>query len=212
MANPIVNVIMVDGKRFYKTSEGQLYPSVTTILSSQSNEGLDKWREVVGQAEAETITRVAANKGTDIHNAIEKYLKNEENPTEGLMPDIKAMFLGMKKFLNNINPIWAIEQVLWSHKYKFAGRCDVIADYMQSIASIDFKNHRSDLMYADDKIHKYLIQCSAYAVAFEEMIGTKINKAVLLFGSNDYGASEHITYGLDEYKQEFLNLRKDLVI
>lgn len=213
--NPIVGETTQNGKRYYETESGALYPSVTTILSSLPNTGLEEWRDKVGHEEADRITRVAASKGTNIHSVIEKYLKNDEDPTRGHMPDIKAMFKGMKPFVNKINPIYALETRLWSHKYKYAGRCDCIAVYeiykdlvTTATAVIDFKNHRSDLMFSDDKIHKYLLQCSAYSIAFEEMTHIKVNHAVLIFGSNDFGATEHI-HTLEQYKQEFLDIRRD---
>ena len=49
----------VDGKRHYTTPNGDRYPSVTTVLSSMSAEGIAAWRARVGTEEANRISTQA---------------------------------------------------------------------------------------------------------------------------------------------------------
>ena len=48
---------VIDGKRVYVTPNGNVYPSITSILSLQSKPGLDEWKEKVGHAEASKIMK-----------------------------------------------------------------------------------------------------------------------------------------------------------
>ena len=65
----------VDGKRLYQNPWGDPVPSVTTILSNtlpaEKRAGLAAWRKRVGEAEAQRITSIAANRGTVMHNILE---------------------------------------------------------------------------------------------------------------------------------------------
>jgi hypothetical protein len=68
-----------EGKRHYQV-EGEAYPSITTILSAQKNEGLMRWRESIGIDVANFETRRAANRGKIFHKIVEDYLNNKKNP------------------------------------------------------------------------------------------------------------------------------------
>ena len=56
--------------RTYTTPEGKKYPSVTTVLgaSEDSKDGLNAWRQRIGEEEADKITRQAGARGTAVHN------------------------------------------------------------------------------------------------------------------------------------------------
>ena len=46
----------INGKRHYITPEGNNYPSITTVLGEFSKVNIQKWRERVGEAEANKIS------------------------------------------------------------------------------------------------------------------------------------------------------------
>ena len=73
---PKLEEVKVNGQRYYKV-ENDLFPSVTTILSIQNNEGLQKWRERMGEEVANFESRRAANRGNDFHKICETYLNNQ---------------------------------------------------------------------------------------------------------------------------------------
>ena len=67
----------INGKRFYKTPEGLLYPSVTTITSQHGKDKIIEWRKRVGEEEANRISTKASNRGAKVHKICENYLNNE---------------------------------------------------------------------------------------------------------------------------------------
>ena len=66
--------------RHYLDSNNKAVPSVTTVLSgtSQSKAGIDQWRQRVGDEEADRVIKQSTDIGTAVHEAIEKYLNNED--------------------------------------------------------------------------------------------------------------------------------------
>ena len=193
----------IDGRRHYRTPEGNVYPSVTTILSRLPNESLREWQNRVGEDEAKRVSGVSARRGTNLHQVCERYLLNEERPTRGHMPDVQGMFAELKKYIDCIDEIYAIEAQLYSDKHKFAGRCDVIGKFDGYPAIIDFKTTKSEVDSSMDKVKKYFMQLSAYSLAYEERIGVKIDLGVLLFASAETEPS-CISADLTKYKELFI--------
>lgn len=194
----------IDGRRHYKTPDGNVYPSVTTILSRLPNESLIEWQKRVGETEAKRVSSVSARRGTNLHEVCERYLFNEERPTRGHMPDVQGMFGELKKYIDRIDEIYAIEAQLYSDQYKFAGRCDVIGIFDDYPAIIDFKTTRSEVDSSMDKVKKYFMQLAAYSLAFEERVGKKIDCGVLLFASAETEPS-CIQADLTKYKELFIS-------
>ena len=50
-----VETKQINGKRHYVTPKGN-YPSITTVLSILSRDGIKAWRERVGEAEANKVS------------------------------------------------------------------------------------------------------------------------------------------------------------
>ena len=57
--------------RKYKCPNGVSYPSVTTVLSILSEDGIRAWRKRVGEVEANKISHRAATRGTAVHAIVE---------------------------------------------------------------------------------------------------------------------------------------------
>lgn len=202
---PKLTEVYVDGRRHYKTPEGNVYPSVTTILSKLPKDSLNEWKKRVGEEESAKVSAVSARRGQNIHTICEKYLLNEEDPTKGHMPDVQHMFRQIKKHIDRIDEVFAIEAQLYSDQYKFAGRCDVIGKFDDYPAIIDFKTTKSDLLYGIDKVKKYCIQLAGYSIAFEERTQRKIDLGVLIFASNETNVS-CIPINLKKYKTAFISI------
>ena len=77
-----------------------------------------------------------------------------------------------------VEEIWGQEQILWSNKLKYAGRCDMVGIWKGKPSIIDFKNSKKTKYIR--QIKDYFIQCCAYAVAHNEMFGTGIRDVVIL--------------------------------
>ena len=169
-----------DGTRVYQTPTGNKYPSVTTVTGLLKKQSIIAWRKRVGEEEANRISSTAARRGTRIHSLAEKYLLNESvNPD---MFDIE-MWNKFKPILHNINNIYALEQSLFSDHLEVAGTVDCIAEYNGKMSVIDFKT--SKRIKQRDNIHDYFMQCSAYAVAFEEMTKIPVPQIVVLIAVDE---------------------------
>lgn len=169
-----------DGKRVYKTPSGFAYPSVTTVTGLHTAKAIAEWRARVGNEEANRISARASGRGTRIHNLCEKYLLGES--TEPNMFDVE-LFDTLKPHLNKIDNIHCLEDPLYSDHLQVAGTVDCIAEYEGKLSVIDFKT--SSRIKDRDDIHNYFMQCSAYAVAFEERTGIPVNRLVILMGIDD---------------------------
>jgi hypothetical protein len=176
---PELETVSINGKRYYVTTGGETYPSVTTVLDSMTDKSsLFEWRKRIGEAEANKISRRAANRGTALHLTCEKYLLGEEINFEEEMPTTNALFAQAKEELDSkVDNIYCIEKPLVSNKLKVAGRVDLIAEYEDDIAVIDFKT--SDKTKRKDWIENYFLQASLYSYMFWEMTGIPVKKIVI---------------------------------
>jgi genome maintenance exonuclease 1 len=165
-----------DGKRYYTLEDGTKLPSVTTVLGAQKKEAIMKWRKRVGEEVANQISGIATRRGTAVHTLCENYLNNE-NVKMG-MPDAYEMFLSIKPLLNRINNIHYQEAALWSKQLGMAGRVDCIGEFDGELSVIDFKTSKKIKTSAN--IEDYYWQTAAYALMYEEMIGTPINNLVII--------------------------------
>ena len=203
----------INGKRFYKTPEGLLYPSVTTITSQHGKDKIIEWRKRVGEEEANRISTKASNRGTKVHKICENYLNNEEdyartNPAHihKTMPDSIAMFKSLQPLLDeHVNNIHALEIPLYSHHLKVAGRVDCIAEYDGKLSIIDFKT--SGKLKEESWIKGYFMQCSAYAVMYEERTGIPVSQIVIMIAVD----SEHPQVFIkkrNDYIKDFISYRE----
>ena len=187
----------INRKRFYRTPEGKLYPSITTVLQKQKMKGLMEWRKKVGEDVANYIARTAANRGTKVHHMCEDYLNNVqsdwpekwEEHTKHFLP--YTLFGQVRPFLDkNVNNILSQECGLYSDKYRVAGRVDCIAEYNKTPSIIDFKTSTKERN--DEWNESYYIQASAYAEMFEERTGIEINQIVILVVTEDGVVQEFV--------------------
>jgi genome maintenance exonuclease 1 len=169
-----------DGSRVYATPSGKKYPSVTTVTGLLKKDIINEWRKRVGDEEANKISSKAAKRGTRIHTLCEKYLLNEEVSVQLFDNE---MWNSMRPLLDDIDDIYALEQPLYSDHLQVAGTVDCIARYKGKLSVIDFKSSKR-IKHRDD-IHDYFIQCSAYAVAFEELTGIPVPRLVILMAVDD---------------------------
>jgi genome maintenance exonuclease 1 len=190
-----------DGTRVYETPTGNKYPSVTTVTGLLKKDIIQAWRKKVGDEEANKISSTAARRGTRIHTLCEKYLLNETVPL-GMFDH--EMWNSLRPLLDDIDDIYALEQPLFSNHLQVAGTVDCIAKYKGKLSVIDFKSSRR--LKSRDDIHDYFIQCSAYAVAFEEMTNMPVSRLVILMGVDD---EKPLVFNerRDDWIEEFKTLR-----
>jgi genome maintenance exonuclease 1 len=142
-----------------------------------------EWRNRVGHEEADRISTRASIRGTKFHNMMEGYLRAEEGFLDGVMPDMKQSFNDMKETLDLVDNIHYIESPLYSEKLGVAGRTDVIAEFGKTLSIIDFKT--STKQKKEQWIENYFEQGTAYALMYEELIGSPISQVVILIATDD---------------------------
>jgi genome maintenance exonuclease 1 len=169
---------IINGKRYYQTPEGNVYPSVTTITSLYGKKNILEWRKRVGEEEANKISFKAANRGTRVHKLCEDYLNNELS-FEGKMPNSIALFKQIQPFIDRyIGKVYGIECPLYSHRLRVAGKSDCVAQFDGKNAVIDFKTANKPKQ--EHWIQNYFMQCAAYAVAFEELTNIVISRIAIV--------------------------------
>lgn len=183
MKFPYVTEMTVDTLttgRTYHTPDGS-YPSLTTILGKTANNPwLEQWKQRVGEEEAARVSKEATDRGTLIHTFAERHF-NGDSIWEDLRTqpmDVRQMSRDLISLVSTgVEKVWGQEQVLWSNKYKYAGRTDMVGIWKGRPAIIDFKTSKKPKQ--STQIRDYFIQCCGYAVAHNEMYGTAIRDIVV---------------------------------
>lgn len=165
--------------RYYVTPDGK-YPSVTTVTGWEKRKFFAEWRKN-NPEEAKRTT----NRGNKLHSLIEKYLNNEQLNKKEIDPFTLDLFLQMKKNVDNIDNIHALETPLYSKLLKLAGRVDCVAEYNGQLAIIDFKG--STKAKRKEDIDNYFMQATAYSIMWKERTGVPVKKLVILISSEDGG-------------------------
>jgi hypothetical protein len=199
---PEIHTETIKGKRFYVTPEGKKYPSITTVLSGRSKEGINRWRKSVGNDVANNIMRSAAKRGTAVHQLVEDYLNNSDLSKQDVLP--LALFTLLKPELDDINNIALQEGGLYSDKWGIAGRVDCIAEYKGKLSVIDFKTSTKEKK--EEWVENYFIQGSAYCEMYEERFNQEINQVVILIVTEDGAVQSFI-----KDKKDYLPLLKPAI-
>ena len=190
------------GGRYYETPTGAKYPSVTSITKLHNQESIQAWKDKVGEEEAGKISRRALARGNKIHSLAEKYLLNEGDLSDDFS---KTDFGVMIPYLDKINNIHCLETQLYSDHLKTAGTVDCIGEYDGKLTVIDFKT--SAKLKKREWVKDYFMQCSAYAVMYEERTGTPIERLLLIINVEDEGV-QLMDGKRDDYIDDFLDLRE----
>ena len=164
------------GRRYFV--EGNAYPSVTTVIGEMKKRSIMEWRRKVGEEEANAISKRATTRGNKCHKLAEDYLSNK--PLDRYRDDVLSlgMFHQIRPYIDKINNIHALEESLYSHTLKLAGRVDCIAEYDNELAIIDFKT--STKFKREEWIQDYFSQETAYAIMFQELTGLKVKQLVTI--------------------------------
>lgn len=182
---PECEQINSDTGRLYKTPNGDLYPSVTTVLGRISMPYIEEWKARLGKEEAKRQSDIAAKRGVRIHSWCEGHFLRREPIVPITRRDEFKMFLNMVPELNRLTVIHALEQRLWSDKLKVAGTVDCIGECDGVLYIVDFKTSRGIKNRED--ISSYFMQCAAYAVAWYERTGIAIANMRIIITTQDDG-------------------------
>ena len=167
-----------NGKRFYATPAGELYPSITSILGEFSKASILEWRKRVGETEANKISGKASRRGTSVHSVCESYIKNEDGYFDGQTPNIIELFKTIEPFLERIDNVHGVELALYSDHFGVAGRTDLIAEFDGVLSVIDYKT--SNKIKKKDWCESYFAQCAFYGIAYEELTKIPVPQVVVI--------------------------------
>ena len=166
-----------NGLRYYSVGD-TLYPSVTSVLSILSKEGIQAWRDSIGHDVANFESRRAANRGTYFHKICEDYLlnKNISKHRKKVLPF--GLFGLVKKDIDRIDNIHGLENTLFSHSLKLAGRVDCVAEFDNLLSIIDFKSANKEK--SQEILETHILQETAYAIMWEEHTEQSIEQIVTI--------------------------------
>ena len=199
---------LIEGNRHYDVSN-EILPSVTTILqATQSDEkkaSLAKWRQKVGENEAERIRDEAAKRGTAMHSYLEHYVRNQkllDLSDEGQAARNMARVI-IEQGLKDAEELWGSEVTLF-YPGLYAGQTDLCGIYSGRESIIDFKqtNKPKRVEWVED----YFLQLAAYAMAHDQIYGTCVDQGVILMCSKDGFFQKFTSTGKEftRYKHKFL--------
>jgi genome maintenance exonuclease 1 len=179
-------MVRIDGEiRQYQTPEGNIYPSVTTILGKMSDHSfLDDWAEKIGENEAEKITKRSARRGSSMHSILERYVLNQDLELHKEMPINVSLFSQIRKHLDlNLTEVYCSEGRIYSDKLKVAGSVDLVGKWKGKNAIIDFKS--SGKSKKAEWVENYFLQGTLYSMAWWERTGMICNDVVILIGCEE---------------------------
>lgn len=166
--DPIQKRIDVLDSRYYTNNGITFYPSVTTVLEALPK-GIEyyTWLKDLGHGADEVLKR-AANTGSKVHAAIEKYLLGEEllwideNGNELYTYDEWVMLFKFVEFWTLHTPeLLGAEINIISDKHKIGGTIDIVCRINGKLWLIDVKTSNS--------IHdSHALQLAAYSTLFND--------------------------------------------
>ena len=199
----------VDGIRLYNLPNGDWVPSITSVTSFHNREVFRKWRQRVGDAEANRITKESTTRGTDYHEAAQAYLENRELDWNNYLPLTEFMFKSSQPYLDKIGKIHAIERTLYSEYLGLAGRVDCIAEYDGDLAIIDFKTSKK--IKPEKWVEQYFVQETAYACMYYELTGIAVEKLITIMVTPEGDVHVYDKRNKSDYIKLLVNYVKEFV-
>lgn len=196
---PVMETAHYDGKHFYSIN-GETFPSITTILHSFPNEGINQWK--LRTPNWEEIQKESFEVGTELHRLIECYLKNDHIQIDNTAGNL---FENIKPELDKIDNIRCQETRLYHGDLKVAGQVDCIAEYEGELCVIDFKNSRKPKKEWMVKKSGYYEQITAYSKMFHYCTKQEIETGIILIANWDNTISKHKIH-IPDYEENLLNI------
>lgn len=183
---PLTRIQTPQGRK-YLGLDGRPVPSVTTILDATSDKThLIAWRNRIGEAQANQISKESAGLGTLVHTTVEKYILGENwdnfgsNHVQQMAKNIATNIINQG--LSRVQEVWGSEVGLLAPGL-YAGTADGIGIFDHEPSVFDFKTAKK--IKKKEWIEGYLLQCSAYVLAHNETFGTDIKQIVIMMGDRE---------------------------
>lgn len=199
---PLIESAHTENGHYYSIN-GQTYPSITTILHSFPNPGIEIWKSRTPNWKE--IQKESLDIGTELHSMIESYLKNKVSEYDIEYYKATELFENLKPELDKIDNIQCLETYLYEPNLRVAGCTDCIADYDGVLSVCDFKNSRKpkkDYMF---KQSGYYEQVTSYALMYKYCTNIKIDQGVILSANWDNSVSVK-KFNIDDYIDNLENI------
>jgi hypothetical protein len=246
MILPVTTRLEFDAKKHCYKLDGKLLSGVTSVIDGTSSKqnligwaanmavdyvkenadavdiesgfDLEVWGRILEEARTAYARKrdKAANKGTDTHALVEKYINRMISDHEGKPQNINDVNNPIQPFIDwaieNVERFIAAEQRLYSEEYGYAGTCDFVAIIDGKLTIGDLKTYPK--MWSADAF----IQMGAYSICWEELTGERPQQSVVVkmcdpqderfkkYGGNAF--SVYPRYALEEDEEMFLTRLK----
>jgi len=168
-------------ERFYTQDNKTFYPSVTTVLNAYPKGSFfEQWLRDTGN-NSKTILKQAGEQGTNVHNAIDDFLKGvpvrwiDDNGIAHFTLKEWQMINRFMKFFSCIDNVGFLsESIVFDKKLKLGGTMDLVCTIDGERWLIDYKTSNA--------IHKtYRMQLAMYKQMFENASKQKIDRYGVLW-------------------------------
>lgn len=191
----------------YGTISG--YISATRLLKEMTDDDfLQKWRDRVGHAEADRITKESAARGTRMHELIESYWNGDAIEPNVANPG-DYHYNKILSHLSDIKPI-LVEATLFSDKLEITGKVDTVGLYKDVISIIDYKTSRKPKKI--EWMRSYGVQVALYSIMVYDMTGIAIKQGVLLNAPDDeddgllFNPAQVIVFQVSDYVKDAIRI------
>ena len=185
---------------------GLRLPSVTTILARTKDQSyIRRWKEKVGEQEAERIKNHSSKRGTAMHKFLEKHVAGDgyEDLTE---IGIQAKPMAQKIIEIGFTPITEYygNEVTLYYLGLYAGATDLVCRHNDLDTIVDFK--QANRPKQKEWIEDYFLQVAAYAMAHDHLFESEIRQAIIMVCTPDLYYQEFKIQGteLRDWKHKFL--------
>ena len=190
--------------RTYETPEGNIYPSMTTVLSRPLKKK-EKPKVSISKERAEKskmILAFACARGEIVHKLCEDYLNNLQDFEKGFPDFCLNSFHQIKEILDErVGVIHGLELPLYSDELKIAGRVDLVAEFDGVLSIIDFKTSKKEKSFSEAK--KFFLQEAGYALMLKERTGLEARQLVTIVAC-DCGSTQIFKESLDDWKGDLV--------
>lgn len=189
-------------KTGYCETTPQDYSGVTTVLNAtQDKSFLVKWRERIGDVEADRIVAESISIGKELDNVLYEHFTEDDFKVsdKSLTPTVLGLYNQVSEKLKHIEPI-ACQLKVTSHKHKTYGFIDMLCMYRGKLTLLDFKNSRR--LKDKKELRSYLLQCTMYCMFLLENYGIVVKQIVLLIALRDSSYPQVVIEETKNYVKE----------
>lgn len=191
--------------RYYKTPQGGLYPSVTTVIQDVFPKDLSSWVDRVGEREANKITTQAANRGTNLHKICEDYLFDRLKPFK-YMPAHLSLFKQLQPHIDRtVEIVYGSELPLYSDQLEIAGTTDLLCRAHGINTIVDFKSSRRTKK--EEWVEGYFIQATCYAMMAEERYNITVPQLIIMMAVDD-DQPQYFLKHTNQYREKVMQMAK----